>query len=110
MLVFVVVIKLIFDRFKKVNLISILIGGTVCVATYMLIVYNIRGDSAFFAVVLAGTIPYIVGEIIWILSKQGRHGKSLKEAVTKTPFATVFPTFVIMSLMIIILSVKIFNV
>ena len=110
MLVFVVVIKLIFDRFKKVNLISILIGGTVCVATYMLIVYNIRGDSAFFAVVLVGTIPYIVGEIIWILSKQGRHGKSLKEAVTKTPFATVFPTFVIMSLMIIILSVKIFNV
>lgn len=109
MLVFVVVNKLIFDRFKKVNLISILIGTGVCVATFMYFFGNIRGVKAI-DVVLAGTIPYIVGEIIWILSKQGRHGKSLKEAVTKTPFATVFPTFVIMSLMIIILSVKIFNV
>ncbi len=109
MLVFVVVNKLIFDRFKKVNLISILVGGAVCVATYMFLVQRNRWVGAF-DVVLAGTIPYIVGEIIWILSKQGRHGKSLKEAVTKTPFATVFPTFVIMSVVLIALSVKIFAV
>lgn len=109
MLVFVVVNKLIFDRFKKVNLISILIGVTVCAATYMYFVGSIRGVNPI-DIIFAGTLTYLAGEIIWIISKQGRHGKSLKDAVTKTPFATVFPTFVIMSLMIIILSVKIFNV
>ncbi len=109
MLVFVVVNKLIFDRFKKVNLISILIGGAVCVATYMFYAQKIRGVEPF-DVVLACTIPYLAGEIIWILSKQGRRGKSLKDVVTKTPFATVFPTFVIMSVLLIALSVKIFAV
>ncbi len=109
MLVFVVVNKLIFDRFKKVNLVSILIGGAVCVAPYMIFSQRI-GDVTPFDVVLAGTIPYIAGEIIWILSKQGRHGKSLKDAVTKTPFATVFPTFVIMSAVLVISLYKIFNV
>lgn len=109
MLVFVVVNKLIFDRFKKVNLISILIGGAVCVATYMFIAQKIRGVGSF-AVVIAGTLPYIAGEIIWILSKQGRQGKSLKDAVTKTPFATVFPTFVIMSVLIIFSFYKIFGI
>lgn len=101
MLVFVVVNKLIFDRFEKVNLISVLVGATVCVATYMTFVHSIRGVSAF-DIVLAGTLPYIAGEIIWILSKQGRRGKTLKKAVTKTAFATVFPTFVIMSALIIV--------
>jgi hypothetical protein len=57
---------------------------------------------------LAGTVQYIAGEIIWILSKKGRHGKSLKDAVTKTPFATVFPAFAVMSAAIIIISFKIF--
>lgn len=104
MLVFVVVNKLIFDRFKKVNLISILIGAAVCIATFMCSAGRVNAID----VVLAGTVPYIAGEIIWILSKQGRCGKSLKDAVTKTPFATVFPAFVVMSAAIIIISFKIF--
>ena len=107
MLVFVVVNKLIFDRFKKVNLLSILIGAGVCAATLMCFAGGIGGVKPI-AVVLVGTIPYLAGEIIWILSKQGRHGKSLKDAVTKTPFATVFPAFVVMSAAIIIISFKIF--
>ncbi len=109
MLVFVVVNKLIFDRFKKVNLISILIGIGVCAATIMSFSGRIGGVKSF-DVVLAGTVPYIAGEIIWILSKEGRHGKSLKDAITKTPFATVFPTFVIMSAFLLISLLKIFNV
>lgn len=109
MLVFVVVNKLIFDRFKKVNLVSILIGAGVCVATFMCFAGCIGGVKPI-AVVLVGTIPYLAGEIIWILSKQGRHGKSLKDAVTKTPFATVFPTFVIMSVLIIVSFYKIFGI
>ncbi len=109
MLVFVVVNKLIFDRFKKVNLISILIGIGVCAATFMSFFGRIGGVKPI-NVVLAGTVPYIAGEIIWILSKEGRHGKSLKDSITKTPFATVFPTFVIMSTSLILFSFKIFNV
>lgn len=107
MLVFVVVNKLIFDRFKKVNLISILIGAGVCVATFMFFAGDIGGVRPI-DVVLVGTIPYLAGEIIWILSKQGRHGKSIKDLVTKTPFATVFPTFVVMSALLIISFLKFF--
>ncbi len=109
MLIFVVVNKLIFDRFKKVNLASILIGAGVCVATFMCFEGGVR-DVKPIDVVLVGTIPYIAGEIIWILSQKGRNGTPLKDAVTKTPFATVFPTFVIMSVVLIALSVKIFAV
>lgn len=109
MLVFVVVNKLIFDRFKKVNLVSILIGAGVCVATFVCFAGRIGGVKPI-DVVLVGTIPYLAGEIIWILSKQGRRGKSLKDAVTKTPFATVFPAFAVMSAVLIISFVKIFAV
>lgn len=109
MLVFVVVNKLIFDRFKKVNFISILIGAGVCVATFMCFAGDVGGVRPI-DVVLVGTIPYLAGEIIWILSKHGRHGKSLKDAVTKTPFATVFPTFVVMSAVLILSFAKIFAV
>lgn len=109
MLVFVVVNKLIFDRFKKVNLVSILIGAGVCVATFMLFAGGIGGVRPI-DVVLVGTIPYLAGEIIWILSKQGRHGKSLKDVLTKTSFVTVFPTFAIMSVLIIFSFYKIFGI
>lgn len=109
MLVFVVVNKLVFDRFKKVNFISILIGTGVCVATFMYFSGRIGGVKSI-DVVIAGTVPYIVGEIIWILSKKGRNGMPLKDALTKTAFATVFPTFVIMSVILVILSAKIFAV
>ena len=109
MLVFVVVNKLIFDRLKKVNLISILLGGAICVAPYMIFTQRIRGVEPF-DVVLAGTIPYIAGEIICILSKKCRNGMPLKDALTKTAFATVFPTFVIMSIILVVLSAKIFMV
>lgn len=109
MLVFVVVNKLIFDRFKKVNLISVLIGTGVCVATFMCFFGRIGGVKPI-DVVLAGTVPYIAGEIIWILSKKGRNGMPLKDAVSKTAFATVFPTFAVMSVLLVILSAKIFAV
>ncbi len=109
MLIFVVVNKLIFDRFKKVNVISVLSGAAICATTYMIFVHSVRGVKVF-DVVLAGTLPYLAGEIIWILSKQGRHGKNLKDAVTKTPFATVFPSFVVMSAVLIISFYKIFSV
>lgn len=109
MLVFVVVNKLIFDRFKKVNLISILLGGAVCVATYMCFIQKLRGVEPF-DVVLLGTIPYIAGEILCVLYKKERNGMPLKDVVTKTAFATVFPTFVIMSVILVILSAKIFAV
>ena len=109
MLVFVVVNKLIFDRLKKVNLISILLGGAICVAPYMIFTQRIRGVEPF-DVVLAGTIPYIAGEIICILSKKCRNGMPLKDALTKTAFVTVFPTFVIMSIILVILYAKIFMV
>ncbi|MBQ2842129.1 MAG: hypothetical protein IJE72_03745 [Clostridia bacterium] len=105
MLVFVVVNKLIFDRFKKVNLISVLLGASVCAVSFILFVGNRIKPVT---VVLAGTLPYLAGEIIWVLSKQGRHGKSLKDSVTKTPFATVFPSFVVMSALLIISFCKFF--
>lgn len=104
-LVFIIINKLIFDRFKKVNILTIFAYAAACVAAYMLFVVH---SCTPFDIVLAGTLPYLAGEIIWILSKQGRHGKSLKDAVTKTPFATVFPSFAVMSAVLIISFYKIF--
>ncbi len=105
MLVFAVINKLLFDRFKKVNIVTLLAAAAACGAAYMILMN--RSISAF-DIIIAGTVPYIAGELIWMLSKQGRHGKSIKEMLTKTSLATVFPSFVVMSLIIIIISYKIF--
>ena len=75
----------------------------------MIFTQRIRGVEPF-DVVLAGTIPYIAGEIICILSKKCRNGMPLKDVLTKSAFTTVFPTFVIMSIILVILSAKIFMV
>lgn len=104
-LVFVIINKLVFDRFKKVNILTVLAYAATSVAAYMLFVMR---TCTLFDIILAGTLPYLAGELVWIFSKQGRHGKSLKEAVTGTPFATVFPSFVVMSALIIVLFYKIF--
>lgn len=107
MLVFVIVNKLIFDRFEKVNAVTVVMGAAVCFASYFMFVHN---SVTPFTIVLSGTLPYLAGEIIWILSKRARRGKTLKDAVTKTAFATVFPSFAIMSAVLIIFSYKIFVV
>lgn len=106
MLIFVIVNKLLFDRFKKVNFITVIISVAVCVVSFVLMMG--KGNNEF-KVILAGTLPYLAGEIIWILSKSGRNGKSIKEAFTKTAFATVFPAFAVMSAALILVSYKIFG-
>lgn len=106
MLIFVIVNKLVFDRFEKVNFVSILIFAAVTVSAYILCVEN---SVSAFGIVLAGTLPYLAGEAVWIMSKQGRNGKTVKEALTKTSLATVYPCFAVMSIILIAASYKIFR-
>lgn len=105
MLVFVVVIKLLFDRFKKVNAFTLVISAAVCTAAYLLLVGR---RITPFEIILAGTVPYLAAELICTLLKQARKNKTVKEIFTKTSFATVYPAFVIMSILILIVSYKIF--
>ncbi len=106
MLIFVIVNKLLFDRFKNVNFVTVIISVAVCIVSFVLMMG--KGNNEF-EVMLAGTLPYLAAEIIWILSKSGRKGRSIKDAFTKTAFATVFPAFAVMSIALIIVSYKIFG-
>lgn len=105
MLVFVVVIKLLFDRFKKVNALTLIISAAVCTGAYLLL-FEKRITS--FVIILAGTVPYLAAELICRISKQSRKNKTIKEILTQTSFATVYPAFIVMSILILIVSYKIF--
>ncbi len=106
MLVFVIVNKLVFDRFEKVNIVTSLISVAVVVSAY---IFCVKNSVSAFGIVLAGTLPYLAGEAIWIMSKRGRRGKTVKDALTKTSLATVYPAFAVMSVALILVSYKIFG-
>ncbi len=105
MLVFVVVIKLLFDRFKIVNAVTLIISAAVIVISY---IYFVIDGVTPMKIIFAGTVPYIGGELICSIIKQKENGKSIKSLFTESAFGTVFPAFVVMSILIYAISAKIF--
>ena len=105
MLVFVVVIKLVFDRFEKVNAISMIISLVIIIISF---VYFVSDGVTDFKIVFAGTVPYIGGEVLYSVVKQKQSGKPVKKLFTETAFGTVIPAFVVMSILIYTISAKIF--
>ncbi len=107
-LVFVCGMKCAFDRFEKATLLPL--GQTVifaiCIAVFTGCFYDIYSP---FAVVVAGTVPYLIAELASVLWRNREKGVSIQKTLMGTPFATVYPCFVIQSAVILIVFWKIFG-
>ena len=109
MLVFVCCIKCVFDRFDKSTLLPVgqAISVAVCAAAFIGCFFAFYSPIA---VVICGIVPYMIAELTYVLWECKRNGTAIKTAVSSTAFATVYPCFAVMCVIIIISSVKIFNI
>ncbi len=109
MLILVLGIKCVFERFGESRLmplygvIALIVCGGVFAGDIIL------GGYGPFALIFAGTVPYLLAELLHAISKGRRAGRSVKDGLAKTAFATVYPCFLIMCSVIYIVSVKIFG-
>ncbi len=110
MLVFVLAVKCFFDRFSESKLLPIagVILVAVCSAAFIGCFYP--GLCTPVNIILIGTIPYLITELICVIWKAHRDGRKVSDVLFKTPFITVFPFMIIQCIMIIYISFKIFDV
>ncbi|MBE6819940.1 MAG: hypothetical protein E7516_02660 [Ruminococcaceae bacterium] len=109
MLVLVLGIKCVFERFSESRLMPLYgaIALPVCGGVFAGDI--ILGGYGPFALIFAGTVPYLLAELLHAMSKKRRAGRSIKDGLCKTAFATVYPCFLIMCTIIYIASAKIFG-
>lgn len=110
MLVFVCLLKCVFDRFDYLK--SLPVWQVLAFLTAAAVFagdIKIGGYSPFW-LIIAGTLPYLAAELLHALSQKMRRGRSVSQVLTKTSFATVYPCLVIQSAIIIFASWKIFGI
>ncbi len=110
MLVFVLSVKCVFDRFPEAKLLPLAAVILTAVCSVVLFGCFYPEYCTPFNIVLIGTVPYLITELICVIWKATRNGKNVSDVISKTSFATVFPFMVIQSILIIIISYKIFSV
>lgn len=107
-LIFVCGMKCAFDRFEDAKLLPV--GQTVifavCVAVFAGCFYDVYSP---FVLIVAGTVPYLIAELISSVWRNAKKGNKIRHLLTETPFATVYPCFIIQSAVILIVSWKIFG-
>ncbi len=110
MLVFVLAAKCVFDRFPESKLLPLaaVILTVICSAVFAVCAYPEYCTP--FNVVLIGTVPYLITELICVMWKAPRNGRKISDVILKTSFITVYPFMVLQSLLIIIISYKFFNI
>lgn len=108
MLVFVLAVKCVFDRFPEAKLLPLgaVILTAVCSAVFAGCFYPDLCTPM--NVVLIGTVPYLITELICVAWKVTSKGGKASEVMLKTAFVTVYPFMVIQSILIIFISLKIF--
>ncbi len=108
MLVFVLAVKCIFDRFSESKLLPLaaVILTAVCSVVFAGCFYPELCTP--FNVLLIGTFPYLITEFICVIWKAQRDGKKISDVIFRTAFITVVPFMVIQSI-IIILSFNFFT-
>ncbi len=108
-LVFVCGIKCAFDRFEEAKLLSL--GQTVilsvCAVVFAGCFYDVYSPLIL---IVSGTVPYLIAELASSAWSNRKTGKKFRSLLTETPFATVYPCFVIQSAVILVISYKIFTV
>jgi len=110
MLVFVCIIKCMLDKFAKEKFIFVfqLLSFAVCGVIFAGDI--ILGGYKPVVIMFAGTVPYLVAEFICTVYDGKKNQLSLRNSLTKTAFATVFPCFCVMSTVLLIVSFKIFGI
>ena len=109
MLILVLGVKCVFERFSQsrfmpfYGVIALLVCGGVFAGDIIL------GGYGPFALIFTGTVPYLLAELFHAVSKKRRAGRNVKDGLCKTAFATVYPCFLIMFVLIYGVSVKIFG-
>ena len=105
MLILVLGIKCVFERFSESKYMPLCgaVGLIVCGGVFAGDI--ILGGYGPFALIFAGTVPYLLAELFHAMSK----GRSIRDGLCKTTFATVYPCFLIMCGIIYIVSAKIFG-
>ena len=108
MLVFVLAVKCVFDRFSESKLLPLaaVILTAVCSVVFVGCFYPEYCTP--FNIVLIGTVPYLITELICVIWKAPRNSRKASDVILKTSFATVYPFMVLQSILIIFISLKIF--
>lgn len=108
MLVFVLAVKCVFDRFPESKLLPLaaVVLTAVCSVAFAGCFYPEYCTP--FNIILIGTIPYLITELICVVWKAPRNSRKISDVILKTPFATVYPFMVLQSILIIFISLKIF--
>ncbi len=108
MLVFVLAVKCVFDRFPESKLLPL--AGVILTA-----VCSVALTGCFYPeyctplnIILIGTILYLITELICVIWKAPRNGRKASDVIFKTSFVTVYPFMVLQSVLIIILSLNFF--
>ena len=109
-LVFVLAVKCVFDRFSESRLLPVaaVILTVICSAAFACCFY--QQYCAPLNIILIGTVPYLITELISVIWKAPRKGKKISDVLANTSFITVFPFMLLQSIMLIILSLKIFRI
>ena len=108
-LVFGCSIKCAFDRFEDSKLLPLgqAVVGLICAAVFTGCFFEIYSP---FILVFAGTVPYMVTEFASALWANKRKGKNFGYLLSSTAFATVYPTFIVQCVIVLIISWKIFGI
>lgn len=107
-LVFVLAVKCFFDRFPESKLLTLagVILTAVCYVAFAMCFYPEYCTPV--TIILIGTVPYLLTELISVIWKASRNRKSVSDALFRTSFITVYPFMVFQSIILIILSLKFF--
>ena len=105
-LVFVLAVKCFFDRFPESKLLPLagVILTSVCALVFAGCFYPAFCTPS--VIIIIGTVPYLITELICVIWKAPRMGRTATDVVFKTPFITVYPFMVLQSILIIIFSIK----
>ncbi len=109
MLIFVCAVKCVLDRFEKSKLLIVgqFVSAVVCGLAF---VYCFADYCSPLVVVICGIVPYMIAELVWAVWENKQKGKDAKYLMNSTAFATVYPCFAVMCVMIAVASIKIFAV
>ena len=110
MLVFVLAVKCVFDRFSESKLLPLAAIILTAICSVVLAGCFYPDLCTPFNVILIGTVPYLITELICVIWKAKRSGTKISDILMKTAFITVYPFMVLQSILIIIISFKIFNI
>lgn len=108
MLVFVLAVKCVFDRFSESKLLPLaaVILTAVCSVTLAGCFYPAYCSP--FNIIVIGTIPYLITELVSVIWKSSMGGKPISDVLFRTSFVTVYPFMLLQSIILIILSLKFF--